>query len=125
MCIRRRGGQLGVTGALLNFHPPSWPYYCNKKNEKLEGRHQGTLERFGRRVLRSGAKRNATVWHSTKRVMESERKMQCYWETVAKVLPIGSEEMERANRLLWDSYWRRVEVWEVLKKNTRKWNHQN
>ena len=57
--------------------------------------------------------------------MESERKMQCYWETVEKLLPIGSEETERANRLFWDSYWRRVEVWEVLKKNTRKWNHQD
>ena len=65
------------------------------------------------------------VWHSTKRVMESERKVQRYWEAVEESLPIGSEEAERANRLSWDSYWRRIEVWEALKKNARKWNHQN
>ena len=57
--------------------------------------------------------------------MESERKVQRYWETVEESLPIGSEEAERANRLSWDSYWQRVELWEALKKNARKWNHQN
>ena len=65
------------------------------------------------------------VWHSTKRVVESERKVQRFWETVEESLPRGSEEAERANRLSWDSYWRRIEVWEDLKKNARKWNHQN
>ena len=45
------------------------------------------------------------VWHSTKRPMESERKVQRYWETVEESLPIGSKEAERANRLFWDSYW--------------------
>ena len=64
------------------------------------------------------------VWHSTKRVMESEKKVQRYWEMVEESLPIGSEEAERANRLSWDSYWQRVEVWEALKKNASKWNHQ-
>ena len=44
------------------------------------------------------------VWHSTKKVMESERKVQHYWETVVESLPIGSEEADRANRLSWDSY---------------------
>ena len=65
------------------------------------------------------------VWHSTKRVVESERKVQHFWEAVEESLPRGSEEAERANRLSWDSYWRRIEVWEALKKNARKWNHQN
>ena len=65
------------------------------------------------------------VWHSTKRVMESERKVQRYWETVEESLPIGSEEAERANRLSWDSYWQRIEVWEALKKDARKWNHED
>ena len=46
-------------------------------------------------------------------------------ETVEESLPIGSEETERANRLSLDSYWRRVELWEVLKKDARKWNHQD
>ena len=57
--------------------------------------------------------------------MESERKVQHFWEAVEESLPIGSEEAERANRLSWDSYWRRIEVWEALKKNAREWNHQN
>ena len=65
------------------------------------------------------------VWHSTKRVVESERKVQRFWETVEESLLRRSEEAERANRLSWDSYWRRIEVWEDLKKNARKWNHQN
>ena len=65
------------------------------------------------------------VWHSTKRMIESERKVQHYSETVEKLLPIGSEKAEHANRLSWDSYWRRVEVWEAIKKDARKWNHQD
>ena len=65
------------------------------------------------------------VWHSTKRVVESERKVQRFLETVEELLPRGSEEAEHANRLSWDSYWRRIEVWEDLKKSARKWNHQN
>ena len=56
------------------------------------------------------------VWNSTKRVMESERELQCYWETVEESLPIGSEEVEHANKLSWDSYWRTVEVWEGSKE---------
>ena len=44
------------------------------------------------------------IWHSTKRAMESERKVQRCWETVEESLPIGSEEVERANRLSWNSY---------------------
>ena len=55
--------------------------------------------------------------------MESERKVQRYCESTEESLPIGSEEAERANRLSWDSYWRRVEAWEALKKDARKWNH--
>ena len=57
--------------------------------------------------------------------MESKRKVQRYWETIEESLPIGIEEVERANRLSWDSYWQRVELWEALKKNARKWNDQN
>ena len=57
--------------------------------------------------------------------MESERKVKCYWETVEESLLIGSEELERANKLSWDSYWQRVEVWEALKNSARKWNHQD
>ena len=60
------------------------------------------------------------VWHFIKRVIESERKVQRYWETVEESLLIGREEAERANRLSWDSYWRRVELWEALKKDARK-----
>ena len=45
------------------------------------------------------------VWHSIKRVIESERKVQHYWETVEESLLIGSEEAEHANRLSWDNYW--------------------
>ena len=60
------------------------------------------------------------VWHSTKRVMESNRKVQHYWNTVGESLPLGSEEAEHANGLSWDSYWRRIEIREALKKNARK-----
>ena len=60
------------------------------------------------------------VWHSTKRMMESERKVQYYWETVEESLRIGSKEAECANGLPWDSYWGRIEVCEALKKNVRK-----
>ena len=31
MCVRRSGGQLGVTGGSLEFHPPSWPYRHNER----------------------------------------------------------------------------------------------
>lgn len=65
------------------------------------------------------------IWHSTKRLVEGERKVQHYWETIEESLPIGSEEAERANRLSWDSYWRRVEVWKDLEKDARKWNRQD
>ena len=57
--------------------------------------------------------------------MESEKKVQRYWETIEESFPIGSKGAERANRLPWDSYWQRVKVWEALKKKTRKWNHQD
>ena len=67
----------------------------------------------------------SAVWHSTKRVVESERKVQRFWEAVEESLPRGSEEAERANRLSWDSYWRRVEVWKDLEKDARKWNRQD
>ena len=39
------------------------------------------------------------IWHSTKRVMESERKVQRHWETVEESFPIGSKEAEHANGL--------------------------
>ena len=61
------------------------------------------------------------VSHYTKRVMESERKVQRDWETVEESFPIGSEEAERANELSWDGYWQRIEVLKALKKNARKW----
>ena len=57
--------------------------------------------------------------------MENKRKVQHYWETLEESLPIRSKEAERANRLSWDSYWRRIQVWEALKKDARKWNHQD
>ena len=57
--------------------------------------------------------------------MESVTKLQLYWETIEKLLPIGSEEAEHANGLSWDSYWQRIKVWEALKKNARKWNREN
>ena len=50
-------------------------------------------------------KAQCAIWYSTERVIESERKVERYWETVEELLPIGSEEAERANRLSWDSYW--------------------
>ena len=56
--------------------------------------------------------------------MESERKVQHYWETVEESLPIGSKEAEHANWLCWDSYWRRIEVQEALKKPVSKWNQR-
>ena len=59
MCIRRSGGPVGCYWGLVEVPPPFLALSLQQKNEKLECRHQGTLVCFGRRALRSGAKRNA------------------------------------------------------------------
>ena len=36
--------------------------------------------------------------------MESETKVQHYYEAIEESLPVGSEEVERANGRSWNSY---------------------
>ena len=116
------GSPLGVTGDSLEFHPPSWPYHCNERvrnSNATVGGHWYALGGVPSVVAQCIARSMALHQEG----MESERKVQHYWETVEESLPIGSEEAEHANRLSWYSYWRRVEVCEALKKKARKWNH--
>ena len=61
------------------------------------------------------------VWHSMKRVIDCELRIQNYWWRRAESLPSGSEEAEQARRQSWSSYWRRVEIWQMMESRAREW----
>ena len=55
MCVRRSGGLVGCYWGLARNPTPLLALLLQPKSEKSECRRQGTLVRFGRRALRSGA----------------------------------------------------------------------